>query len=371
MSAKTFEFQLPEFKTWGEIEAPATTTTATKDELLDYYRQMFLIRRVEITSDVEYKARSIRGFCHLYDGQEAVAAGIEAGLTREDSIITTYRCHGIYLARGGSVEELMAEMFGFSNGGSKGKGGSMHLYKYDTNFWGGAGIVGAQVPVGTGVAMANKLKAKSNWPVPVSVSMYGDGAANQGQVWEAANIAHLWKLPAIYLIENNEYGMGTSTDRHSCNNEYYTSGGRVIPGLQINGMDVLAVREGMRVAKEYAANGNGPLFVEVKTYRYHGHSMSDPGITYRDRDEVSGMRKNMDCIQNLKTRIIDSGAATADDLKAIEKEVRADIAAGLKAAKAGSQPDLAERDTDIYYGAPPPFIRGVEYKDSKFHDSEY
>ena len=149
----------------------------------------------------------------------------------------------------------------------------------------------------------------------MSVSMYGDGAANQGQVWEAANIAHLWKLPAIYLIENNEYGMGTSTDRHSCNNEYYTSGGRVIPGLQINGMDVLAVREGMRVAKEYAANGNGPLFVEVKTYRYHGHSMSDPGITYRDRDEVSGMRKNMDCIQNLKTRIIDSGAATADDLK--------------------------------------------------------
>jgi len=143
MSAETFEFQLPEFKTWGEIEAPATTTTATKDELLDYYRQMFLIRRVEITSDVEYKARSIRGFCHLYDGQEAVAAGIEAGLTREDSIITTYRCHGIYLARGGSVEELMAEMFGFSNGGSKGKGGSMHLYKYDTNFWPTFGVAPA------------------------------------------------------------------------------------------------------------------------------------------------------------------------------------------------------------------------------------
>ena len=217
-------------------------------------------------------------------------------------------------------------------------------------------------------------------------------------MWEAANIAKLWKLPAIYLIENNEYGMGTSTERHSCNNEYYTSGGRVIPGLQINGMDVLAVREGIRHAKEFCATGNGPIFVEIKTYRYHGHSMSDPGITYRDREEVADVRKKQDCIQGLRQRIISSGAGTEDELKvcvvcrlcadgilsaamltdtcvslpqAIEKEVRAEVAAGVKAAKAGKQPDLKERDTEILWGEPPPFIRGIEYESSIFHNSKY
>lgn len=375
MSAYTFD--LPEFKLWegtaaDQLKPLPSKADVTAEEMLDYYAQMFLIRRCEITSDVEYKARNIRGFCHLYDGQEAVAMGLEAGLDREDSITTTYRCHGFHLTRGGTVEGLFAEMFGFANGVSAGKGGSMHLYNGDTNFWGGAGIVGAQVPVGTGVAWANKLKYKrEDGTMPVSASLYGDGAANQGQVWEAANIAALWKLPAIYVIENNQYGMGTSVDRHSCNTEYYTSGGRVLPGIQVNGMDVLAVREGMKYAKDYSGSGNGPMFVEIKTYRYHGHSMSDPGITYRDRDEVSNVRQNQDCIASLKERILSTGAATEGDLKDLEKKVRADVTAGLKAAKAGAMPDLKERDTDIIAGEPYPFIRGVEYKDSVFHSSQY
>lgn len=360
----TYSFDLPEFKTWGEVETPASTTEATAEELLEYYRQMFVIRRTEIASDVEYKARNIRGFCHLYDGQEAVAMGIEAGLTREDSIITTYRCHGFDLVRGGTVEALMAEMFGFDNGSQQGKGGSMHLYNKKTNFWGGAGIVGAQVPVGTGVALANKFKGAGKWPVPVSVSLYGDGAANQGQIWEAANIAKLWDLPALYVIENNHYGMGTSVERHSCNTEYYTSGGRVIPGIQINGMDVLAVREGMRTAKAHAANGKGPLFVEIVTYRYHGHSMSDPGITYRDREEVEDVRKNQDCLLLLKKRIVESGAATEADIKALEKEVRAHVNAEVKKAKQGNEPNVKELYTHVYDGEAPPFIRGVEIQSS-------
>ena len=205
----------------------------------------------------------------------------------------------------------------------------------------------------------------------MSASLYGDGAANQGQVWEAANIAKLWGLPAIYVIENNRYGMGTSTDRHSCNDQYYTSGGRVIPGIRVDGMDVLAVREAMAHAKDFAGNGNGPLFVEMMTYRYHGHSMSDPGITYRDREEVSNVRKTQDCLAGLKERIVSSGAASEADLKALEKEVRAEVNAGLKAAKAGAEPALGEVFTDVIWGEQYPYVRAVEYKDSVFHKSEF
>jgi pyruvate dehydrogenase E1 component alpha subunit len=247
------------------------------------------VRRVEVTCDAEYKARKIRGFCHLYDGQEAIAMGTEAALTRDDDWITTYRCHGCVqeaarcaltprpprsaaLVRGVPAAQVFAEQFGASLGCSRGKGGSMHLYRKEANFYGGAAIVGAHVPVAAGLAFFHKYtkpkdaKELSN----VSVVMYGDGAANQGQAWEAANMAMLWKLPVIFVIENNQYGMGTSIERSSALTEYYKQGGEIIPGIQINGMDVLAVREGMRAAKAHARAGNGPVFVEAKTYRYHG-----------------------------------------------------------------------------------------------------
>ncbi len=247
---------------------------------------------MEIACDNEYKSRNIRGFCHLYDGQEAVGMGMEAALTKADSITTSYRCHGIQYLRGDTVKRIVAELFGFEQGTVKGKGGSMHFYSKKNRFWGGAGIVGAQVPVGVGVAFADKYLNKGKFPTPVSMVLYGDGAANQGQIWEAANMAKLWSLPAVFVCENNQYGMGTSISRHSSNPDYYKQGGVVIPGVQCDGMDVLAVRECTKFVKEYAGSGKGPIFMEVKTYRYHGHSMSDPGITYRDRDEVNNMRQS-------------------------------------------------------------------------------
>jgi pyruvate dehydrogenase E1 component alpha subunit len=269
-----------------------TSAKATKEELLHYHREMYTVRRMEIACDNEYKSRNIRGFCHLYDGQEAVGMGMEAALTKADSITTSYRCHGIQYLRGDTVKRIVAELFGFEQGTVKGKGGSMHFYSKKNRFWGGAGIVGAQVPVGVGVAFADKYLNKGKFPTPVSMVLYGDGAANQGQIWEAANMAKLWSLPAVFVCENNQYGMGTSISRHSSNPDYYKQGGVVIPGVQCDGMDVLAVRECTKFVKEYAGSGKGPIFMEVKTYRYHGHSMSDPGITYRDRDEVNNMRQS-------------------------------------------------------------------------------
>lgn len=333
---------------------------------MKYFRDMYTIRRMEIASDNEYKARAIRGFCHLYDGQEAVAVGIEAGLTREDSITTAYRCHGLAYVRGVSVEQVLAEMFGFYEGSSKGKGGSMHIYNKETNFWGGSGIVGAQVPVGAGVAFANNYfrRMAGEEKMPISVVMYGDGAANQGQIWEAANMSKLWGLPSIFMVENNNYGMGTSTARHSCNPDYYKAGGVAIPGIRVDGMDVLAVREALRWAKDFAGSGNGPLFMEMKTYRYHGHSMSDPGITYRNREEVEGVRQTRDCIENVKNKIIEAGWATAEELKKVEKQVRGEVSAAVKAAKAGKPPPVEELATDILVEGVPEYVRFNTYEES-------
>ena len=275
------------------IDGPEQKTTATKEELLHYLDQMLTIRRFEIVNDSEYKMRNIRGFCHLYDGQEAIAVGVQDALENLDSWITTYRCHATAFVRGSPVHEIFGELFGLDNGVVGGRGGSMHMYNKEANFYGGAAIVGAQVPVGAGFAFANQYEWKlagSKGPMQVSVSMCGDGSANQGQAHEAANMAALWKLPHIFVIENNQYGMGTSTARSSYLTDYYKQG-NMIPGIQCDGFDVLATRECMRFAKDYCGAGNGPLFVEFKTYRYHGHSMSDPGITYRDRDEVQGVRK--------------------------------------------------------------------------------
>jgi len=255
--------------------------------------------------------------------------------------------------RGASFQEIFEEMFGFRHGIARGKGGSMHMYNKEKNFYGGAAIVGAQVPIGAGLGFFHKYKRKTKEEkTPVSIVMYGDGSANQGQCWEAANMAGLWNIPTIFACENNEYGMGTAVHRSSFITEYYKQGNK-IPGLFIDGMDVLAVREGIAFAKEHCSSGKGPIYVELKTYRYHGHSMSDPGISYRTRDEVTKVRQARDPIENVKSRLIEQGWATEKELKDIEKEVRAEIAEALAAAKASSMPDPSELITDIFTtGAP-------------------
>eukprot|EP00924_Labyrinthula_sp_SR-Ha-C_P011805 maker-scaffold_88-snap-gene-0.43-mRNA-1 protein AED:0.01 eAED:0.01 QI:153/1/1/1/1/1/3/493/406 len=345
------DFTIPvDFKS-HMIEGPNQETSATKEELLNFHREMYGIRRMEVTNDQEYKSRNIRGFCHLYDGQEAVATGVEAALNRQDDWITTYRCHAVAVLRGSTYQEVFEELFGYENGVSRGKGGSMHLYNKSSNFYGGAAIVGAQVPVGTGLAFYHKYMANlrgEEKPRNVSVAAYGDGSANQGQIWEAANMAQLWGLPVIYLCENNLYGMGTSIERSSSNIEYYKQGQGVIPGICVDGMDVLAVRDAIKLAKEFCINNSRPIFVEAVTYRFHGHSMSDPGISYRTKDEVSDMRKSKDPIEQTKNRLIEAGFATTEELKAIEKEIRIEVQTAVKEAKKGKEMPINEMLTDIY-----------------------
>lgn len=329
--------------------AMPTEATTNREELMSYFKLMYTMRRMEITCDTEYKARTIRGFCHLYDGQEAVATGVEAALNHQDSWITSYRCHCTALARGGTVESVFAELFGFKEGMSRGKGGSMHMYNKAYNFFGGQGIVGAQVPVGTGLAFASKYATPPGEDTPVALAMYGDGAANQGQIWESSNMASLWKLPMIYCIENNQYGMGTSKERSSSNSTYYTMGNH-IPGIKLDGMNVLMIREGFAFAKEWCSKGNGPLYIEVDTYRYHGHSMSDPGTTYRNRDEIASMRTARDPIEFVKNLLVDNGLAEAQELKEIEKDIRKEVQEALKKAKGGTIPPPEELYSNIWVG---------------------
>lgn len=246
------------------------------------------------------------------------------------------------------MEEVFAELFGYSQGATKGKGGSMHFYSKKHNFYGGQGIVGAQVPVGTGLAFANKYNTPPGEKMPIAMAAYGDGAANQGQVWEAANMAKLWDLPMVFVTENNHYGMGTSTSRHSCNDHYYTMGGRTIPGIRINGMNVLAVKQGFAAVKEFCSSGNGPMYVEFDTYRYHGHSMSDPGTTYRTREEVGGVRQARDPIEYAKRLLIDNEMSTPDELKALEKEIRGEVQEALSKAKSGVFPPVEWLYREIY-----------------------
>ena len=306
----------------------------------------------------------------MYDGQEAIATGMGAALKQEDAIITSYRCHAIALIKGVTVEQVFAELLGNVTGKSKGKGGSMHLYNKSHNFFGGAGIVGAQVPVGAGLAFAAKYKTPAGQPTPIALAMYGDGAANQGQVWEAANMCALWKLPCAFVIENNHYGMGTATNRSSCNEKYYTMG-NVIPGIKVNGMNVLAVRQAFSFIREYMSSGKGPMFVELDTYRYHGHSMSDPGTTYRTRDEVGNVRTARDPIEYVKKLMIELEMATADELKTVEKEIRNYCQEALDRAKAAPLPPAHELFEDIYAdengkNAPQEYIRMPDYTRSIF-----
>jgi len=251
---------------------PSLEVLATKDQLISYYEQMNIIRRMELVADNMYKSKLIRGFCHLSLGQEAIAVGMEASIQKDDSVITAYRCHGMAYTRGASVHSILAELLGKSTGLAKGKGGSMHMYLH--NFFGGNGIVGAQVPLGCGLAFAHKYRNTKC----IAVAAFGDGAADQGQVFEAYNMAMLWKLPIIFVCENNFYSMGTSVDRHSASTDYYKRGD-FIPGIRINGMDILAVREAFRWAREWVLE-QGPIILELQTYRYSGHSMSDPGKLY-------------------------------------------------------------------------------------------
>ena len=292
-------------------EGPATSCTLTRDEGLRIYHEMVTIRRMETAAANLYKEKSIRGFCHLCSGQEAVYSGMKAAIRPTDAIITSYRAHGFTYVMGVPVIGVLAELTGRKSGCVRGKGGSMHMYA--KNFYGGNGIVGAQVPLGAGISFAQKYNEDGG----VTFSLYGDGAANQGQVAEAFNLAKLWDLPSVFICENNHYGMGTSEDRHAASTEFYKRGD-YIPGLLVDGMDVLAVREAIRFAIDYCSvQKKGPLAYDISTYRYHGHSMSDPGTSYRTQDEVQEMRQKRDPITSFRERLFNADLATMAKLTAI------------------------------------------------------
>ena len=314
--------------------------------MLDFYRQMLLIRRFEERAGQLYGLGLIGGFCHLYIGQEAVAVGMQSALqVGKDSVITGYRDHGHMLAYGIDPKSIMAELTGRAAGISKGKGGSMHMFSVDHGFYGGHGIVGAQVSLGTGLAFKHKYANDGG----VCVAYFGDGAANQGQVYESFNMAELWKLPIIYVIENNQYAMGTSVNRSSAEDQLFRRGESFrIPGLQIDGMDVLAVRGAAEVAVDWVRNGKGPILLELKTYRYRGHSMSDPA-KYRSREEVQAVRDKSDPIEHLKRDLVAAGVSE-DEIKKIDTEIKAQVAEAADFAEQMPEPELDELYTDVLVG---------------------
>jgi pyruvate dehydrogenase E1 component alpha subunit len=312
-------------------------------ELLRLYREMLLIRRFEEKAGQLYGMGLIGGFCHLYIGQEAVVVGMRAAITANDTVITGYRDHGHMLACGMDPKGVMAELTGRKGGYSKGKGGSMHMFSREKNFFGGHGIVGAQVPLGTGLAFAHRYKGDGN----VCLAYLGDGAVNQGQVYESFNMAALWKLPVVYVIENNKYGMGTSVERASARPDLYRRGEAYgIPGVQADGMDVLAVKAAAERAVAHARSGKGPYILEMLTYRYRGHSMSDPG-KYRSREEVARMRQERDPIESLRQILLDGGHADEAALKAVDKEVKDIVSEATEFAQSSPEPDPSEMYTDV------------------------
>ncbi len=325
-------------------QKPTKKTNASAEELKAYYRDMLLIRRFEEKAGQLYGMGLIGGFCHLYIGQEAVVVGLEATAKDGDSRITTYRDHWHMLACGMNPDGVMAELTGREGGYSRGKGGSMHMFSKEKKFYGGHGIVGANVPLGAGIAFADKYKGNDN----VTFTYFGDGAANQGQVYETFNMAALWKLPVIFIIENNQYAMGTSQQRSTSSAEIWERGKAFgIPGEAVDGMDVLAVKDAGERAVKHCRSGDGPYILEIKTYRYRGHSMSDPA-KYRTREEVQKMRDERDPIEQVRNILLEHKHASEDDLKAIDKEIKEIVNASAEFAKESPEPAAEELWTDIY-----------------------
>ncbi|MBL3704730.1 pyruvate dehydrogenase (acetyl-transferring) E1 component subunit alpha [Sulfitobacter sp. BDSS02] len=314
------------------------------EEMLSYYRDMLLIRRFEEKAGQLYGMGLIGGFCHLYIGQEAVVVGLEAAAEEGDKRITSYRDHGHMLACGMDPKGVMAELTGREGGYSKGKGGSMHMFSKEKNFYGGHGIVGAQVPLGAGLAFADRYKENGR----VTFTYFGDGAANQGQVYESFNMAALWKLPVIFVIENNQYAMGTAQKRSTSTDEIHKRGEPFgIPGEMVDGMDVIAVKEAGERAVAHCRKGDGPYILEIKTYRYRGHSMSDPA-KYRTREEVQKMREERDPIEQVRAKLLSGKSITEDKLKEIDKEIKEIVNASAEFAKESPEPAVEELWTDIY-----------------------
>jgi len=326
---------------------PRRTTkkpNVSKDELLKYYREMLLIRRFEEKAGQLYGMGLIGGFCHLYIGQEAVVVGLEAAAEEGDKRITSYRDHGHMLACGMDPKGVMAELTGREGGYSKGKGGSMHMFSKEKHFYGGHGIVAAQVPIGAGLAFADKYLGNDR----VTFVYFGDGAANQGQVAETYNMAELWKLPAVFVIENNQYAMGTSVQRATKSPDFWERGAAYgIKGEAVDGMDVLAVKAAGEKAVAACRAGDGPYILEVMTYRYRGHSMSDPA-KYRTRDEVQKMREERDAIEHVRQLLISGKHATEDELKAVDKEIKDIVNDAAEFSKESPEPAVDELYTDIY-----------------------
>ena len=322
---------------------PSDITKDNLDQILHYYRQMLLIRRFEEKAGQMYGMGLIGGFCHLYIGQEAVVVGMQAAIAEGDTQLTSYRDHGHMLASGMDAKGVMAELTGRIGGYSKGKGGSMHMFSREKNFFGGHGIVGAQVPIGAGLAFAHKYRGNDR----LSLTYFGDGSSNQGQVYESFNMAALWQLPVIFIIENNQYAMGTSVARGSAQTDLYRRGESIgIEGVQVDGMDVLAVKAASDEAVAYVRGGNGPILMEMKTYRYRGHSMSDPA-KYRTKEEVQRVRAERDPIDQLREKILASGLADEDALKTLDRDVKDVITEAAEFAQNSPEPDPSELYTDI------------------------
>ena len=336
-SAKSKNKKPPKLRTVSN-----SSPEASADELKKLYREMLLIRRFEEKAGQLYGMGLIGGFCHLYIGQEAVVTGINSVQEKKDTVVTSYRDHAHMLACGMDAKGIMAELTGRITGYSRGKGGSMHMFSRDENFFGGHGIVGASTAIGTGLGFSHKYKKDGG----VAIAYMGDGASNQGQVAECYNMAALWKLPVLFVIENNQYGMGTSVSRSSAGQLYRRGEGYGIPGEQIDGMDVFTVQAAARQALDYVRSGNGPYILEVMTYRYRGHSMSDPA-KYRSKEEVDGMKQDRDPIASVKNKMLDEYGISEEEIKLIDKEIKDIVNESAEFAQTSPEPDVSDLWTDV------------------------
>jgi len=326
-------------------------TAFTKEQYLYWFEQMMLVRRFEEKAAQLYGQQKIKGFCHLYIGQEAITAGMMTAITKEDSVITAYRDHGHALAMGVSANAVMAELYGKATGCTKGKGGSMHMFSKEHNFYGGHGIVGGQIPLGAGIALAEQYRGTKN----ICLTFMGDGAVRQGALHETFNMAMLWKLPVVFICENNEYAMGTSVERTTNMPDIYKIGSAYdMPSWQVDGMTPESVHEAIFKACEYARAGKGPSFLEIKTYRYRGHSMSDPA-TYRTKEEVNEY-KQRDPIETTRTKILNMKFATEQELDEIENRIVEMVNASVEFSENSPYPDPSELFTEVYVEQDYPFI---------------